>query len=126
MVELPANFRRIRLELAREPGHPVGSPLDGYEFAAPLMRDGHIDATTWKKHAEHCRVRRFRANEADQHGRLARKPGGSWYFDYDRGSDADDESGFRFNKESFQPGEYVSISEDEHMHTYQIVSVEPL
>jgi hypothetical protein len=35
-AKLPANFRRIRLELAREKGHPQGSALIGYTFVAPL------------------------------------------------------------------------------------------
>ena len=33
---LPPSFRRIRLELAREPDHPEGSREIGYDFTAPL------------------------------------------------------------------------------------------
>src|SRR5262245_21897839 len=36
MSDLPAEFRHIRLELAREPGHPQGSSNTGYDLVAPL------------------------------------------------------------------------------------------
>lgn len=124
MTALPNTFRRIRLELAREPGHPAGSARDGYEFVAPLLLDGRIDATSWREHRDHCRVRRFSGDGTQRLGRLARKPGGQWYFDYELGSDADDEPGFRFSEERFVPGEYVSIrNEDDKLHTYRIVAV---
>jgi hypothetical protein len=127
MTALPTSFRKIRLELAREPGHPQGNPNDGYEFVAPLLLDGRIDAAAWREHREHCRVRRFQDDEAQRSGWLARKPGGQWFFDYQRGDDADDEAGFRFSEERFVPGEYASIrNEDEEMHTYRVVSVLPL
>ena len=29
-------FQHIRLELAREPGHPAGDPASGYDIVAPL------------------------------------------------------------------------------------------
>jgi hypothetical protein len=35
--KLPPSFRRIRLELAREKGHPQGSASFGYTFDAPLI-----------------------------------------------------------------------------------------
>ena len=34
---------KIRLELARDHDFPEGSGARGYEFTAPLDRDGHID-----------------------------------------------------------------------------------
>ena len=38
----------------------------------------------------------------------------------------DDEAGYRFGNHPFRNGEYVSIrGEDGHMHTFQVVSVEP-
>lgn len=77
MSALPNNFRRIRLELAREPKHPAGNPRNGYEFAVPLAANGSIDAETWRKHRDHCRVRRFRDDGEQRLGRVARKPGGN-------------------------------------------------
>jgi len=59
------------------------------------------------------------------------KSGGSeharWIFDYDDSSDDDDEAGYRFASHAFRPGEYVSIrDENGGMHTFQVVSVEPV
>lgn len=121
---MPTNYCTVRLELAREPAHPEGDPRHGYELVLPLDGDGHIDAVAWKADRNATSVRRFRAGEEDQVGKLGRKPGGSWFFDYAAG-DADDEPGFRFNDEAFTPGEYVSIREhDGKFHTFRVVSVE--
>lgn len=124
MPSLPPEFRQIRLELAREPGHPEGSSKTGYNLVAPLDQNQHLSAEVWRKHKEQCRVHRFREGEDDLVGRLARKPGGAWYFDYDEGSDADDEAAYHFGDERFVIGEYVSIR-DEHgkMHTYRVTAV---
>ena len=124
---LPPEFRRIRLHLAREPGHPEGDRNIGYELVAPLDSDGRLLPELWKKHRKECRVRRFHEGEDDRNGGLARRPGGKWYFDYDPDRREDDESGHRLSEERFILGEYVSI-QDEHqrMHTYRIVSVQDL
>lgn len=121
---IPQDFRKVHLELAREPGHPEGDFRHGYDLLIPLGDDARIDAASWREHRAATRIRRFRPGEADLVGVLARKPGGSWYFDYASG-DRDDEPGFRFGDETFVPGEYVSIREnDGTMHTFRIVSVE--
>ena len=121
---LPKTFRKIRLELAREAAHPAGEPTHGYDLLAPLKDDGAIDPAAWKTSRDQTRVRRFRHGEADRIGRLARRPGGTWFFDYEKG-DRDDEPGFRFGDERFVPGEYVSIRETDGMlHTFRVVSVE--
>ena len=63
----------------------------------------------------------------DMVGQLARRLGGSWYFDYDAVDSTDDESGYRLGGEHFVIGEYVSIAgEHGQMHTYRVVSVKPL
>ena len=117
-------LNKIRLELARDHGHPDGARGIGYEFAAPLDEGGHIDAGAWHKQRDHCRVRRFRPGEADDIGHLVRKPGGSWAFHYDIDSDEeDDESGYRFGDHAFKPGEYVSIREDDELRTFRVVTV---
>jgi hypothetical protein len=127
---LPHNFKRIRLNLARSKEFPQGSPRHGYEFVAPLDADGRIDVEQWKRDRAHCRVRRFWEGEEDQVGLVVHKPGGPehgrWVFDYDQTAEEDDESGYRFGAHAFQPGEYVSIrDEDGEMHTFQVVSVAP-
>jgi hypothetical protein len=127
MPLLPEQFRRIRLELAREPGHPEGSRATGYDLVAPLGAEARISVELWRQYREQCRVRRFREGEDDLPGRLARRPGGDWYFDYDVGRSDDDEAGHRLGDERFVKGEYISIRDEHgHMHTYQVVSVAPL
>lgn len=127
MTELPPGFRQIRLELAREKGHPEGARNFGYSFVAPLDESGHIDPALWAKHRDACRVLRFRPDEAAESGHLVRRPGGSWAFRYDIHGTDDDEAGYRFGEEKFEVGEYVSVREDEdEIHTFRVVSVEPL
>jgi hypothetical protein len=130
MTQLPHVLKRIRLNLARSKDFPLGSDRHGYEFVAPLDAGGHIDPNLWRKHREHCGVRRFWGGEDDEVGRLVHKPGGAeharWVFDYDPAAEDDDEAGYRFGNHVFRPGEYVSIrGEDGETHTFQVVSVEP-
>jgi hypothetical protein len=123
MKDLAPNFRHVKLLLARTKDHPQGEPNDGYDLLVPLHDDGRLDAETWKKRKDVCRVRHYTDDGNARIGRLRRKPGGQWYFDYEAG-EADDEIGFRFGEERFVPGEYVSISHDRTTRTYQIARVE--
>lgn len=123
LKDLSPNFRHIRLLLAREKGHPSGEHEQGYDLLVPLDSQGRLDSAEWKANQALCRVRRFRTDQEDLVGRLRRKPGGQWYFDYVEG-DRDDEIGFRFGEERFVTGEYVSIGGNGAMHTYQIARVE--
>lgn len=117
-------LKRIRLELARDHDYPNGSRDRGYDFIAPLDDQGHLIAAEWRKERERCRVKRFWAGEADEIGHLVHKPGGSWAFDYNPNSSADDEKGFKFDRHNFVPGEYVSITEhDGVMRTFFIKAV---
>ena len=129
MAQLPHTLKRIRLNLARSKQFPAGSARHGYEFVAPLDAAGHIDVELWRKHREHCGVKRFWGDE-EEVGRLVHKAGGSeharWVFDYDESAEDDDEAGYRFGAHAFRTGEYVSIrDEDGEMHTFQVASVEP-
>jgi hypothetical protein len=119
-----AHLRKIRLELAREPGHPSGDSRTGYIIVAPLDADDKIDAESWKHARDACRVTRFRPGEDDSHGHLIRRPGGSWALHYDIDGDQDDEAGYHFGDERFMPGEYISIREGDDTHTYCVASVE--
>ncbi|TPK99012.1 MULTISPECIES: hypothetical protein [unclassified Mesorhizobium] len=123
LQDLTPNFRTIRLLLAREQSHPEGDREEGYDVLAPLTDEGRLNAEEWKSHKGFCRVRRFRTGEDDLIGRLRRKPGGQWYFDYAEG-DRDDEVGFHLGEERFVTGEYVSITRNGAMHTYQVARVE--
>ncbi|HVV92992.1 MAG TPA: hypothetical protein VHD15_06205 [Hyphomicrobiales bacterium] len=121
--ELAPSFRRVSLHLARAKDHPEGEPDEGYDLLVPLDDTGHLEADTWKTHQDLCRVRHFNRDGETRIGRLRRKPGGQWYFDYEQG-ESDDEIGFRFGEERFVTGEYVSIRRQHDMLTYRIVRVE--
>jgi hypothetical protein len=118
-------LKRIRLELARSPEFPEGSDRHGYEFFAPLRRDGHIDAESWAKLRPKCTVRRFWEGEDDSEGHLVHA-GSRWAFHYDRSREpAPDEPGFRFESHVFNLGEYVSITErDGSLKTFKVASIE--
>ena len=125
MASLPPAFRRIRLELAREPEHPEGDPADGYDFIAPLDGEGRIDAALWKANRDACRVHRFRPGyDDDEIGLLVKDRRGEWIFDYWSGKD-DNEKGFRFGEEHFIVGEYVSVRDGSgKMHTFRVAAVD--
>lgn len=120
--KLTDTFRHIRLLLAREKGRPSGDREEGYDLLAPLDGEGRLDPAEWKTHQGACRVRHFAAGREDRIGRLRRKPGGQWYFDYAEGN-RDDEIGFRLGEERFVAGEYVSIGGRDGLHTYQVARV---
>ena len=123
LKDLTPKFRHVRLLLAREKDHPAGDREEGFDLLMPLDDEGKLDPSEWKAHQEVCRVRHFRSGDDDLIGRLRRKPGGQWYFDYVEG-ERDDEIGFRLGEERFITGEYVSIRSAGVMHTYQVVRVE--
>ncbi|MGO9357778.1 MAG: hypothetical protein ACLP1D_08880 [Xanthobacteraceae bacterium] len=123
---LPPSFRRIRLELAREAGHPEGESEIAYIVVAPLNDDGHIDAAAWKLHREACRVARQRPRQDTELGHLVHRPGGSWAFHYDISGDTPEEVGHHFESQRFVAGEYVSINEEGRVHTFRVVSVQRL
>jgi len=122
-ADLPRNFHHVRLLLAREPGHPDGEAEEGYDLLVPLDGEHRLDSATWKKNQMLCRVRRFHADGSDRVGRLRRKPGGQWYFDYVQGT-ADDEVGFVLGSERFVTGEYVALGRAGRLRTFRVSRVE--
>ena len=122
---MTAVISHIKLDLAREPGHPQGDPSHSYHLYLPLTDDGHIDAGAWRANQAVCHVKRTRPNEEDARGRILHGPGGRWIFDYDGNSARDDEVGFKLGAERFVPGEYISIREDDgKTHTFRVVSIQ--
>lgn len=121
-TSLPPSFRQIRLDLAREPGHPEGAHAIAYVLVAPLAADGRIDPAQWQVHREACRVVRLRPGEQTT-GHLIHRPGGTWAFHYGAESALPDESGHHFADERFAPGEYVAIRDGGVLHTFRVVSV---
>ena len=81
-------------------------------------------------------MRRFWGDEDSDLGHLVHRggankggtgKGGSWAFTYDIAGDEDDEAGFRFGAHSFNPGDYVSIRDDDDvMHTFTVAYVDPV
>ncbi len=122
---LPPQFRQLRIEVAREPGHPDGVHGVAYAVVAPLDADGRIDPSLWRAHREACRIARLRPDRRDEHGHFVHRQGGGWAFHYDSGALPDD-VGFHFADERFVAGEYVSINEGGKMHTYRVASVSHL
>ena len=115
---------RIRLELARTQGFPDGSADHGYEFVAPITRDGHLDAAAWQAVKSRCTVRRFWGNEDEMTG-LLRHLGHGWRFDY-RGHEEDDEPFFKLDKHSLVPGAYVSLTEHDGLRwPFKVVAMTP-
>jgi hypothetical protein len=118
-----AALRKIRLELARTREQPEGNPRCGYEFNAPLTRDGHLDLDLYRKTKGACRVHRFWEGEKSEEGALLHLGKDRWVFSYAPGED-DDEPAFRFDRHSFVAGEYVSITEHDGVtRPFKIVSV---
>jgi hypothetical protein len=126
---LPASapvISHIALELAREPGHPYGDRHHAYHLYLPLKAGGEIDAESLGRASAQCRVRRIRPGEPELRGRILHGPGGQWTFDYADRPASDNETGFRLEHERFVRGEYVSIRQDNGLHTFQVVSIRPL
>jgi hypothetical protein len=116
-------FKTVRLELARTPEFPEGSPDHGYEFDIPLDGAGHIDEEAWRAARSDCRVRRFWGEEDPEKGYLIRTRHRGWAFSYAPGEE-DDEPFFRFEDHLFREGEYVSLTgHDGRSHPFRVVSV---
>jgi hypothetical protein len=119
-------LKRIRLEMARNPGFPQGSALHGYEFTAPLTEDGRIDAEAWRSAGVRpkCRVRRFWTGEPEQEGELIHTRRREWAFSYAPGED-DDEAFAKLDRHELKIGEYLTIREpDGRSFTFRIVEID--
>ncbi|MFN4091436.1 MAG: hypothetical protein ACK4FG_00905 [Brevundimonas sp.] len=116
-----SRFHHIRLELAREPGHPEGEARQGYDIVAPLDDAGRLDAAAWKREQGRCRVRRFMKDQTLSIGALRHGSGGRWTLELDPVGQAETVTGFRLQDEAFVTGEYVSLTEpDGREHTYVV------
>jgi hypothetical protein len=118
-----SSLKKIRLELARTKDFPGGNARCGYEFTAPLTEDGHLDLELYRQHKSACRVQRFWEGEKSEEGVLLHLGKDRWVFSYAPGQD-DDEPAFRFDRHSFVPGEYVSVTEHDGVsRPFKVVSV---
>ncbi len=125
MTKPEKKLRHVRLELARDQDFPNGSNRHGYEFIAPLDKQGHIDLEAWKALRDRSRVRRFWGSETEEVGHIVHKRGNVWAFHYDiHGDAAHDDAGYHFETHKFVPGEYVSLKEqDGTLRTFRVVAV---
>jgi hypothetical protein len=118
-----SNLQSVRLELARTAQFPDGNSDCGYEFIAPLDNKGRLDPGAWRAHRARCTVRRFWTGQPEEQGELLHTRGGKWVFSYSPGAE-DDEPIFKFDRHSFVPGEYVSITEHDGVtRPFKVVSV---
>lgn len=119
-------FHHIRLELAREPGHPHGDPRDGWDIVAALDDAGRLDLAACRADPQRCFVRRFLRDATIATGHLRHGFGDRWILDLE-GRDDLDATGFRLGEERFALGEYISIvSADGKSHTYSVERLEPI
>jgi hypothetical protein len=123
-------LHHITLHLARSKQFPEGSSRYGYEITAPLDAEGRLDQDEWGARRNHCRVRRFWADEGERQGVLVHRPGGSggatWMIDYNQGRLGDEEAGYHLHQHRFIEGEYVTIEDDDGKpYTFQVVSATP-
>jgi hypothetical protein len=120
---MQAHLKTVRLELARTDGFPSGSSAHGYEFVAPLNREGDLAADLWRTAKDKCTVTRFWGDEPERKGQL-RHVGQGWRFDYDTRVDTDDEPFFKLDRHKLAPGNYVSITENDGIQRpFRVVSV---
>lgn len=119
-------LHEVRIELARTPDAPEGRTDSGYEFTAPLTKDGRLDAQAWPHFRNRCKVRRFWRGENDEVGEIIHTGRHGWAFSYAPGED-DDEPVFKLDSHAIKVGEYISITEHDHKtRPFKIVSVRPV
>lgn len=116
-----SRFHHIRLELAREPGHPNGDSREGYDLVAPLDDEGRLDPVAWKHEQKRCRVRKFVNDQTLSIGALRHGSGGRWTLELDPVDQVEVVAGFHLADEAFVTGEYVSLTEPGgRQHTYVV------
>lgn len=126
-----STVRMFKINLQEAPAKGAGGAgQSGYEFFAPLDESGHIDLEVWRKERVRCFVHRLDQGAIVERGLLVHRAGGAggatWAFDYEPGTNADEEQGYRFGAHAFVTGEYVSIrNEDGDLITYRITAVTP-
>jgi hypothetical protein len=52
--------------------------------------------------------------------------GSGFAFRYDIRGDQEEETGYHFSTDRFMVGDYVSVREEDGLHTFQVASIEPI
>lgn len=119
------NWKSIRLELARTPDFPQGSPSRAYLLRLPLDEQGMIDEQALGLAPAMATVHRFWPNERDRTGYMIRTAAG-WAMSYEPG-EADDETVFHLETHPIRLGEYVTLTEpDGQRLPFRVASVKQL
>lgn len=96
----------IRMELARNPEFPEGSPQHGYLLHAPLDRQGRLDPTAYQLAKNRAVVEEFWGDKDPKRGRLVHRNRNLWCFSF---GESDEEPIFHFGDHTFSPGEYLTV-----------------
>ena len=102
-------WKIIRLELARTPEFPHGSPAHAYVLRLLIDDNGVLEKRILQHPDEDPVVRRFWPGEVERKGVVIPK-GRGWVFSYAPG-EADDEALFHLENHPVQVGQYLTITE---------------
>ncbi|MBS0502352.1 MAG: hypothetical protein JSS55_00840 [Proteobacteria bacterium] len=118
------SWKAIRLELARSPGFPDGSPERAYLIQLPVDDQGIVDLDQFRRSPELATVHRRWPGDRDRSGYVIHKRAG-WAFSYAPG-DSDDEDVFHLECHPLRIGEYVTVTEpDGDKLPYRVTLCEP-
>lgn len=116
-------LKKIRMEMARSPEFPEGSPNHGFELVLPVGSDGRIDAAAFERDPLICSAVRFWGGDEDLHGLLIRTADGGWAVSFEAGEE-DDEPIHHLEQHRFEVGEYVTLRErDGAARTFRVADV---
>lgn len=101
-------FTQLRLELAREPGHPHGDPRTGWDIVVALDDHGRLDLDACRADAARRRGSRFVRDATVASGHLRQNPEGPWIFDLEP-DNAPAENAYQLVSGLFEIGGWVSI-----------------
>ena len=104
--EIKMTWCTIRLELARNPAYPEGSPHHGYLLHAPLDRSGRLDLEAYEAERSRAVVEEFWGDKDPKRGRLVHRNRNLWCFAF---GENDEEPIFHFGDHRFVPGEYLTV-----------------
>ena len=103
------NWNNIRLELARAPQFPQGSPHRCYLLHLPLETSGLIDETMVRASPKRATVRRFWPSQPDLRGYVIKMPEG-WAISYESRREGD-ETVFQLDLQRIRIDECITLTE---------------